>query len=303
MRKRLFEIIETAAAGDRVSAWYDSAMMVAIVASLVPLAFKTETPALAALDKLCASIFVLDYLLRLLTADYKLKERPPLAFVKYPFTPMALVDLLSILPSFTFINRGFKVLRVLRMFRALRVLRVFKAARYSRSVRIIAEVFRKSKDALGAVCSLAAVYVLISALVILNLEPDSFDNFFEAVYWATVSLTTMGYGDIYPVTTVGRVFTMLSAVFGIAIIALPAGIITAGYMDTLRTERPEKQKRGGAAHGRPFSQIQKHRAISRHDEQIRDFYQRRRQRAPRDENRLGPRPHDGVAAGDGAQLR
>jgi voltage-gated potassium channel len=241
MRKRIFEIIELAEDGDRLSGAYDSFMLALIVLSLVPLAFKTELPALAALDKACACVFIVDYLLRFLTADYKLRSRSALAFVKYPFTFMALVDLFSILPSFTFINRSFKVLRVLRMFRALRVLRIFKAARYSKSVQIILGVFRRSKDALGAVCTLAVVYVLISALVILNLEPDSFTNFFEAIYWATVSLTTMGYGDIYPVTTVGRVFTMISAVFGIAIIALPAGIITAGYMDALQEERDEKE--------------------------------------------------------------
>lgn len=242
MRKRLFEIVELAADGDRVSAAYDSTMLFLIVLSMVPLAFKTETPALALIDKGCACVFVLDYLLRLITADYKLRDFSARAFIKYPFTFMAIVDLVSILPSFTIINGSLKVLRVFRMFRALRVLRVFKAARYSRSVRIIGDVFRRSKDALGAVCSLAAVYVLISALVILNIEPDSFDNFFEAVYWATVSLTTMGYGDIYPVSAVGRAFTMLSAVFGIAIIALPAGIITAGYMDALREERLGKEE-------------------------------------------------------------
>ena len=242
MRKRLFEIVEIAGEGDRVSGLYDAGMLVLIVLSLIPLAFKTEYPVLAVLDKACAGIFVVDYLLRWLTADYKLKEHSALAFVKYPFTIMALVDLLSILPSFTIINSSFKVLRLFRMFRALRVLRVFKAARYSRSVRIILGVFRSSKDALGAVCSLAIIYVLVSALIILNLEPDSFDSFFEAVYWATVSLTTMGYGDIYPVSSVGRAFTMISAVFGIAIIALPAGIITAGYMDALQEERREKEK-------------------------------------------------------------
>lgn len=239
MRKRIYEIIEAAQKGDRISEVYDSALMLLIVASLVLLAFKTETRALAVLDKACACVFVADYLLRWITADYKLSGAPALAFICYPFTFMALVDLFSILPSFTFINRSFKVLRVLRMFRALRVLRIFKAARYSKSVRIIIGVFQRSKDALSAVCTLALVYVLISALVILNIEPDSFDNFFEAVYWATVSLTTMGYGDIYPVTTVGRVFTMFSAVFGIAIIALPAGIITAGYMDALQEERKQ----------------------------------------------------------------
>ena len=240
MRKRIFEIIETAAPDDRASSVYDACMMVFIIVSLVPLAFKEETSALAAIDRACACVFVLDYLLRLATADYKLPERGAAAFILYPFTPMALVDLLSVLPSFTLISRGFKVLRVLRMFRALRVLRVFKAARYSRSVRIILGVLHKSKDALLAVCTMAAVYVLVCALVILNVEPDSFDGFFEAVYWATVSLTTMGYGDIYPVTTLGRVFTMVSSVFGIALVALPAGIITAGYMDALQEEKKER---------------------------------------------------------------
>ena len=83
---------------------------------------------------------------------------------------------------------------------------------------------------------LTAVYVPVSALVIYNIEPDSFATFFGAVYWATVSLTTMDYGDIYPVTTAGRVVTMISSVFGIAIVALPAGIITAGYMNTLNDQ-------------------------------------------------------------------
>ena len=143
---------------------------------------------------------------------------------------MALIDLLSILPSLTVINSGFKVLRVLRMIRALRVLRVFKAMRYSKSFEIIGNVLSSSKDSLVAVCCLAGGYILVSALIIFNVEPDSFHRFFDALYWATVSLTTLGYGDIYPVSTIGRVITMISSVFGIAIVALPAGIITAGYM-------------------------------------------------------------------------
>ncbi len=84
-----------------------------------------------------------------------------------------------------------------------------------------------------AVVTLAIAYIIISALIIFNVEPDSFNSFFDAIYWATVSLTTMGYGDIYPVTTVGRTVTMISSIFGIAIVALPAGIITAGYMNEI----------------------------------------------------------------------
>ena len=230
MRKRLYEIVTASGSDDRVSSGYDAFMIVLIVISLVPLAFKDETPFLSALDKTCACVFVLDYLARWMTADYKYGNRSVLSFVRYPFSFMAVIDLLSVLPSFTVLNGGFKVLRMARMFRALRVLRVFKAARYSRSLQIIIRVFRRSREALLTVGTLALAYILICALVILNVEPDSFENFYDAIYWACVSLTTMGYGDIYPVTAVGRFFTMISSFLGIAIVALPAGIITAGDM-------------------------------------------------------------------------
>ena len=158
---------------------------------------------------------------------------------------MALVDMLSILPSISSINSAFKLFKVFRMFRllrslrmlkAFRVFRVIKAARYSKSLRIIADVLVESKDALLAVGTLSVLYVLISALIIFNVEPDSFNSFFDAVYWATVSLTTVGYGDIYPTTVIGRTVAMISSVFGIAIVALPAGIITAGYMKAINKE-------------------------------------------------------------------
>ena len=84
---------------------------------------------------------------------------------------------------------------------------------------------------------MAFAYVLVSALIVFNVEPDSFNNYFDAVYWATVSLTTMGYGDIYPVTTAGRIVTMISSFMGIAIVALPAGIITSGMMDEINSAK------------------------------------------------------------------
>jgi voltage-gated potassium channel len=108
-----------------------------------------------------------------------------------------------------------------------------KALRYSKSVKIIVNVLKRSRHSLAAVGTFAIGYVVVSALIIFNVEPDSFNTFFEAIYWATVSLTTVGYGDIYPVTIAGRIVTMISSIFGIAIIALPSGIITAGYMKEL----------------------------------------------------------------------
>jgi voltage-gated potassium channel len=232
MRKRLFQIIEPASEKDRLSNAYDFFMMSVIVVSLIPLAFKNEWLVFECIDKIAVVIFIIDYVLRLLTADMKLKKGK-WSFLIYPITPMAIIDLLCILPSLSIINSGFRILKVFRLFRTFRVFRIFKAVRYSKSIKMIKGVFVRQRRPLMTVGLLAIVYVFISALVVFNVEPESFNNFFDAVYWATVSLTTVGYGDIYPVTVMGRIITMISSVFGIAIIALPSGIITAGFLDEL----------------------------------------------------------------------
>ena len=235
MRKRIYEIIEPSSGEDRASSVYDIFNIVVILISIFPLAFKEQSRLFIEIDFVAAIIFSVDYVLREMTADYKLKKGAA-SFLFYPVTPFAIIDLVSILPSFTFLSGGFRLLRLFRLLRCLRVFRAFKLLRYSKNFEIIVNVFKKQKRPLLAVCWMAVGYVLISALVIFNVEPESYDNFFDAVYWATVSLTTMGYGDIYPVTTAGRVVTMISAFFGIAIVALPAGIITAGYMDEINRD-------------------------------------------------------------------
>lgn len=237
-RKRLFEIIETSSGNDRASSIYDVVMIITIVVSLIPLCFKTRPAAFVTLEWITTGVFIVDYVLRLCTADLKLAKGAT-SFLVYPFTPLAIIDLLCILPTFAALSGSFRLLKIVRLLRAFRVLRAFKAMRYSRNIDIIVGVIREQKSALGAVLSLAAGYILISALVIFNVEPDSFGSFFDAVYWATVSLTTVGYGDIYPVTSAGRIITMLSSVLGIAVVALPAGIITAGYMKAIEKAQDE----------------------------------------------------------------
>lgn len=236
MRKRIFEIIEVSESDDKLSKAYDIFMILIIVVSLIPLMFKHQTTPMYVIDKVCVIIFIIDYILRLCTADFKLKKNGS-SFIRYPFTPMAIIDLLSILPSVIPISQSFKVFRLFRMVRAFRVFRVFRGLRYSKNLHRIITVLKKSKDSLLAVGTLAIAYILITALIIFNVEPDAFKNFFEAMYWSTVSLTTVGYGDLYAVSTVGRIITMVSSIFGIAIVALPAGIITAGYMKVLEDEQ------------------------------------------------------------------
>ena len=232
-RERIYKIIDSVDEHDKLSIIYNYFMLAVIIISLIPLAFKKETQFLYITDKVTVIIFIIDYLLHWMTADYKYSKKSVLSFLRYPFSAMAIVDLLSILPSLKLINNGFKVLRILRMIKSMRVFRVLKAMRYSKNYLILKNVLVSSKESLVAVGALAVGYILISALIILNVEPDSFNNFFEAVYWATVSLTTVGYGDIYPVTTMGRIVSMISTFFGIAIVALPAGIISAGYMNEI----------------------------------------------------------------------
>ncbi len=147
---------------------------------------------------------------------------------------MAIIDLLSILPSINMINKGFKVLKTIRLIRTFRVLRIFKSFRYSKNIQIILQVGKNSKKALIAVLYLAIGYIFVCALIIFNVEPDSFNTFFDAI---TISLTTVGYGDIYPITTLERIITMVSSFMGIAIVALPASIITAGYMKEIESDK------------------------------------------------------------------
>jgi len=236
MREKIYNIIEVNQSDNLSSRIYDIFMMVTIVISIIPLAFKEQYLIFVLIDKVTAIIYIIDYLLRFITADYRRPDSKTKAFLLYPFTPMAIIDFLAILPTVILLNNSFKLLKIVRLLRSFRIFRVFKVIRYSKSINMIINIFKRQKDILLTVLGIAVLYILISALIILNVEPQSFDNYFEAVYWATVSLTTMGYGDIYPTSTAGRIITMLSSILGIAIIALPASIITAGLMDELNQQ-------------------------------------------------------------------
>lgn len=245
MRKRVYEIIEPSRNGDKPSLAYDILMLIAITVSIVPLMFVEDTQAFRIIEQITVSFFILDYLLRWVTADYRLGKKA-WSFVLYPFTGWAIIDLLSILPGLSLLNRGFKILRVTRL---LRILRLFKFIRYTEKFQVLGRVVRKEKDVLLTVLGIAIFYVFLTALIMFNAEPHvnpdtgvvSFETFFDALYWATVTLTTVGYGDMVPVTDLGRFISMLSSLFGVAIIALPSGVITASYLEELRAQRNQNE--------------------------------------------------------------
>lgn len=244
-REKLYRVVEPRNKENYSSRVYDIVMLIAIAMGILPLMFRTQVRLFWYFDLISAICFIVDYMLRWCTADFDSKRGKVAAFLIYPFTPMAIIDLLSILPIFNLLGPTFKVFRVSRL---LKILRIFKVVRYFEPLEIIIAVIRKQSKILMTVLSLAFFYIFITALIMFNAEEDInpetgkylFDSFFDAFYWAACTLTTVGYGDLYPISDIGRAISIVSAMVGIAIIALPSGIITAGYMDELRNRRENR---------------------------------------------------------------
>ena len=233
MRQTIYEIIDSKDNDSTVGKCYNAFMILTISFSLLPLTVKTDSEWKYNIDNITSLLFLIDYLLRFCTADFHL-NKGKLSFLYYPFTPLAIIDLLCLSPSVLLWNNSLKLLKIIRF---TRMLRLFKIIRHSKNITIILNVLKKQKDSLVIVGIFSLGYNFLSALIIFNVEPNTFPSFFDAIYWATISLTTVGYGDIFAVSTIGKIITMFSSLIGVAIVALPAGIITAGYMEEIQNHK------------------------------------------------------------------
>ncbi len=233
-KRRIFEVIEVSNIGDKSSRAYDVVITTAVIVGLLPMTLKSENFYTKIIEILTGLIFLSDYCVRVYTADYKMGYKSIKAYIAYVTTPLAIFDLLAILPVISLFIPVSGFIRLLKLFRFFRV---FKLIRYSKTMIIITNVIRKVKEQLLAVLILIIVYIFVSAMLVFQLEPDLFSTFFDALYWATISITTIGYGDISPVTSIGRMITMISALMGMAVIALPTGIITAAYMNEITRKK------------------------------------------------------------------
>lgn len=234
MRRRIYQIIEKGSPNDKLSMLYDRFMIVVILLSILPLCFKETNEVFFWIDKITVTIFIVDYILRWITADFKMLGKRKISFLKYPFTPFAIIDLVTILSSLTSLDSTLKAFRILRLPKCMKTL---KFLRYSRGFHLMLRVFQKKKDDLLTVCYLAIGYILVSALVLFQVEPETFQTYFDAVYWSAITLMTVGYGDFYPVTVLGKAVAIVSSFLGVAVFALPTGIITAGYLDELEHKK------------------------------------------------------------------
>jgi voltage-gated potassium channel len=198
-------------------------------------------------DLVSVIIFTLEYLLRVWSSNNEPKYRHSVwGRLKYMVSPGALVDLVAILPFYLHRLIGFD-LRVLRMLRLLRLFRLFRLTAYMQSAQIIGNVFRKRFNEL-LISFIMVVFLIVFASCALYFAehqvPGSlFTSIPATIWWAVVTLTTTGYGDMTPVTHVGKAMSMVIMLSGVAIFALPAGIITAGFLEEFRLTRAKRTHR------------------------------------------------------------
>ena len=253
LRTRVYAILELAEAGDWRSKVFDYFIislifinvLAVIVGSIDSVSVRFDA-FLRYLEFCSVLIFTFEYLLRVWSCTSLPRFRSPLfGRLRFMVSPLALVDLMAILPFFLPMLIATD-LRILRIFRLFRLARLFKLARYSESVRLLGDVFRARKEELVITGVALAVALILSSSAMYVLEhdaqPEVFSSIPQSMWWAVATLSTVGYGDTYPVTALGKLAAGFIALIGIGIFALPAGILSSGFTEIVK-ERQDKKTR------------------------------------------------------------
>ena len=201
-------------------------------------------------DLVSVIIFSIEYVLRVWSSNHEEKYKHPLTGrLRYMMSPAALIDLLAILPSALFYLHVFVGvdLRVLRILRLMRFFRLFRLTAYLKSARLVINVFKSKFNELMLAFVLTMFLIIIASCLVYFAEhiknPKQFTSIPATMWWAVVTLTTVGYGDMVPITVMGKVFASIILLAGVAMLALPAGIITSGFLDEMRKLRQPREFR------------------------------------------------------------
>jgi len=248
IKKRVFEIVQVAAEDDLGSKVFDIFVMTLIALNVVAVILETVESLSAQYERLfhmfeifSVVLFTIEYGLRVWTCNCDERfARPIQGRLRFILTPLALVDLMAILPFYLpmFISLDLRFLRAIRL---LRVFRLLKMGRYSNALKTMGDVFRGKKEDLVIMVSAVLVLLVIASSLMYSVEneaqPDAFSSIPAAMWWAVSALTTVGYGDVCPVTTVGKVLGAVISVLGIGLFALPAGILASGFSEEIAKRR------------------------------------------------------------------
>jgi len=243
IKKRLFQILQPSEGDDLASKFIDLLLITLIfmnIGIVYAYTFPLSPPMLSLfqlVEQISIVTFTVEYFLRLWTADLLYPNKHPLkAKLSYMLSWIAIVDLFSILPYY--LPMVFPVsLIVLRVIRLTRLFQIFKLTRYVLSMRSIWAVIRRKASQL--VSSIVVIFMLITivSLIMYSVEnpaqPEVFRNGFSGMWWAIATLTTVGYGDIYPITAFGKVLAAIISILGIGFVAVPTAIISSGFIQQI----------------------------------------------------------------------
>lgn len=243
IQRRVWEIVDVAKPGDRLSRIFDVILITlillniaAVIIGSVPSVRQKYGLFLQGFELFSVTLFMIEYCLRIwsCTIDSRYSGSTS-GRLKWAVQPLSIIDLLAILPFF-FTQFGAD-LRVVRAFRLFRIIRILKLGRYSSAIRLLGRVFVKRKEELAVTSIALGFLILLSATLMYYAEyeaqPEQFSSIPATLWWSVVTLTTVGYGDVYPVTLAGKIIAGVIAILGIGMVALPAGIISAGFVEEI----------------------------------------------------------------------
>jgi voltage-gated potassium channel len=248
-RKRIWEVVELAAPQDRAGRRFGAFMLLLIILNVIAVVFGSVQSVharwgafLDGFEVFSVAVFSVEYLLRLWACCEDPRFAAPLVGrARFILTPMAIVDAMAILPFFLPFM-GFD-LRSIRALRLLRLLRVAKIGHYYKTLGLIRSVLRSKREELILTSALMLILLVVSASILFACEnaaqPDVFTSIPATMWWSVATLTTVGYGDMYPVTVAGKIFAGIIAILGIGMFALPAGILGSGFVEAVQKSKPK----------------------------------------------------------------
>ena len=247
LKNRIFEILETKSE-DNFSRIFAIFIMTLISLNVAAVILETVkglsikySNFFVTFDTFSVAVFTIEYLLRLWTCtSNKRFENPITGRVQFALTPLAIIDLIAILPFYLPIIFPLD-LRFIRILRIFRLFRAFKMVRYSKSLRIIGKVLKAKKEEIVIILFIMTILLIFTSSLIYVVEheaqPQVFSSIPASMWWGIMTLTTVGYGDVYPITPLGKFFGAIIAILGIGFFALPTGILASGFIEATRKKQ------------------------------------------------------------------
>jgi len=245
-RIRIRQILTGSKAHDRVSGFFNTFIVTLIVLNIVAFILQSEPASeqrygglLEAFEFLSMIIFTVEYLLRLSVCSTLRRYRGSKGILRFALSPLQVTDLVAIIPFYLpFLGIDLRVLRVLRLFL---LFRIFKINRYAAALGLIRAVVLRRKEELLISTGVMLVLLLLASTLMYyaerNVQPDKFGSIPAAMWWAVITMTTVGYGDVFPLTACGRIICAFSAVAGVGFFALPISILGSGFIDEINRRK------------------------------------------------------------------